>query len=324
MGSTRRYLLRKTGQALATLAFVLAMNFFLFRIMPGDPVRLLARNTHLTPEQQQEEIHTLGLDLALPAQFIVYVKNTATANLGTSIRSSRSVSAVIAERIWPTVLLVGVSTFLSVTFGILVGIYGAWRRGSAFDKGSLFGSLILYSIPEGWLGMLLIIFLVSTWKLFPAGGYAQQFPPLYGIAHVTDVLNHMFLPALTLTLGYIGEYAVIMRSSLLEVMGDDFIQTARAKGLRDNLVRRRHAVPNALLPSLTLVFYSFGFVMGGAVITEAVFSWPGLGQLEYQAISELDYPVMQGLFLLLSAAVIMFNLAADILYGYLDPRIKEF
>lgn len=324
MGSTRRYLLRKTGQALATLAFVLAMNFFLFRIMPGDPVRLLARNTHLSQEQQEAEIHAQGLDRALPAQFVVYVKNTVTANLGTSIRSSRSVSTVISERIWPTVLLVGISTLLSTVLGILVGIYGAWKRGSAFDKSSLFGSLILYSVPEGWLGMLLIIFLVSTWKLFPAGGYAQQSPQLYGIAHFTDVLNHMFLPALTLTLGYIGEYAVIMRSSLLEVMGDDFIQTARAKGLRDNLVRRRHAVPNALLPSLTLVFYSFGFVLGGAVITEAVFSWPGLGQLEYQSISELDYPVMQGLFLLLSAAVIMFNLAADILYGYLDPRIKEF
>jgi peptide/nickel transport system permease protein len=220
-------------------------------------------------------------------------------------------------------LLVGTSTLLSVVFGMLIGIYGGWRRGSSFDKSSLFGSLILYAIPEGWLGMLLLILLVGTLDLFPAGGYAQQYPQLTGIAHVTDVLNHMFLPALTLFLGYIGEYAVIMRSSLLEIMGDDYLQTARAKGLQDKVVRRRHAVPNALLPTLTLVFYSFGFVLGGAIITEAVFSWPGLGLLEYQAINDLDYPIMQGLFLLLAAAVILFNLAADIMYGYLDPRIKE-
>jgi peptide/nickel transport system permease protein len=323
VGSTRRYLLRKTGQALATLVFVLAMNFFLFRIMPGDPVRLMARNTHLPPEQQQELIHELGLDLALPAQFVVYVKNTLTGNLGISIRTSIPVAETIKQRIWPTVLLVGISTLLSTILGIIIGIYGAWRRGSAFDKSTLFGSLILYSVPEGWLGMLLIILLVGTWHLFPAGGYAQQYPPLFGLAHVTDVLNHMFLPALTLTLGYIGEYEVIMRSSLLEVMGDDYLQTARAKGLQDKLIRRRHAVPNALLPTLTLVFYSFGFVLGGAVITEAVFSWPGLGLLEYQAIGDLDYPIMQGLFLLLAAGVILFNLAADIMYGYLDPRIKE-
>jgi peptide/nickel transport system permease protein len=323
VGSTRRYLLRKTGQALATLAFVLAMNFFLFRIMPGDPVRLIARNTHLPPDQQALLIHELGLDLPLPQQFVVYVKNTLQGDLGISIRSSRDVWTVISERIWPTVLLVGTSTLLSVTFGMLIGIVGGWRRGSAFDKNSLFGSLILYSVPEGWLGMLLIILLVGTFRLFPAGGYAQQYPQLTGMAHVTDVLNHMFLPALTLFLGYIGEYAVIMRSSLLEIMGDDYLQTARAKGLQDKDVRRRHAVPNALLPTLTLVFYSFGFVLGGAIITEAVFSWPGLGLLEYQAIQDLDYPVMQGLFLLLSASVILFNLAADIMYGYLDPRIKE-
>jgi peptide/nickel transport system permease protein len=136
-------------------------------------------------------------------------------------------------------------------------------------------------------------------------------------------LNHLFLPALTLTLGYIGEYVIIMRSSLLEVMGDDYILTARAKGVKDTDVRRRHAVPNALLPTLTLVFYSFGFVVGGSVLIEAVYSWPGLGLLTYQAIGDLDYPIIQGIFLIYSIAVIVFNLAADMTYGYLDPRIRE-
>jgi peptide/nickel transport system permease protein len=231
------------------------------------------------------------------------------------------VTELIGDRLWPTVLLVGLATLLSTAFGILIGIKGAWKRGSAFDTTSLMSSLVLYSMPEGWLGMILLIIFAGLLGWFPAGAY-QSSAGLAGVQHVVDVLNHLFLPCLTLTLGYIGEYAIIMRSSLLEVMGEDFITTARAKGVQDRLVRRRHAVPNALLPTFTLVFYSFGFVLGGSVIVEAVYSWPGLGQLTYQAINELDYPVIQGIFLLFSAAVIFFNLLADVLYGYLDPRIR--
>jgi peptide/nickel transport system permease protein len=320
----RRYLARKTFQALATLAFVLAMNFFLFRIMPGDPIRLLARGStvHMSPERMNEIERQLGLDLPLPKQFVVYIRDTLTGQWGDSYISGRPVTEVIGEAVWPTVLLVGSATLLSTVFGIWGGIRGAWRRGSGFDTTSLFGSLILYSAPEGWLGMLLIILFVGTLHWFPGGGMSSLNENT-GSAHVMDVLNHLFLPCLTLTLGYIGEYHIIMRSSLLEVMGEDFVTTARAKGVPDRLVRRRHAVPNALLPTLTLVFYSLGFVLGGSVIIEAVFSWPGLGLLTYNAISELDYPVIQGVFLLFSAAVIFSNLLADILYGYLDPRVRE-
>jgi peptide/nickel transport system permease protein len=239
-----------------------------------------------------------------------------------SVRSAVPVGELIRDRLWPTVLLVGLATLLSTVFGLLIGIKGGWRRGSAFDTTSLMSSLVLYSMPEGWLGMILLILFAGLLGWFPAGGY-QSPAELAGLQHVVDVLNHLFLPCLTLTLGYIGEYAIIMRSSLLEVMGEDFITTARAKGVQDGLVRRRHAVPNALLPTFTLVFYSFGFILGGSIIVEAVYSWPGLGQLTYQAINELDYPVIQGIFLVFSAAVIFFNLLADILYGYLDPRIRE-
>jgi peptide/nickel transport system permease protein len=322
MGS-RRYLLRKVGQALATLAFVLAFNFFLFRIMPGDPIRLIARsNIHLTQAEQDELAAEFGLTDPVPQQFVNYIGDTLRGQLGLSFTNARPVTTVIAERIWPTVLLVGLSTVLSVAFGLLIGIRGGWRRGSGFDKGSLFGSLVLYSAPEGWLGMVFLIVFAGTLAWFPTGGYESP-EPLTGVAHWTDVLNHLFLPALTLTLGYIGQYAVVMRSSLMEVMGEEFVTTARAKGLHDKLVRRRHAVPNALLPTLSLVFYEFGFVLGGSIIIEAVYSWPGLGQLTYRAISDLDYPIIQGIFLLFSAAVILFNLVADLLYGYLDPRVRE-
>jgi peptide/nickel transport system permease protein len=320
----RRYLARKILNAFATLAFVLAFNFFLFRVMPGDPVHILARGSKskLTEQQMEALTHDLGLDLPLPQQFVVYVHDTLTGELGTSFISGRPVSTVVGERLWATVLLVGTATLLSTYFGLKAGIKGAWKRGSTFDTSSLFGSLVLYSAPEGWLGMLLIIVFVGALGWFPAGGMSTVGGPT-GLAGALSVMYHLFLPCLTLTLGYIGEYVIIMRSSLLEVMGDDYIMTARAKGVPDRLVRRNHAVPNALLPTLTLVFYSFGFVLGGAIIVEAVFSWPGLGLLTYDAIGQQDYPVIQAVFLLTSAAVIAFNLAADLLYGYLDPRIRE-
>jgi len=319
---SRRYLLRKTLHAVATLTFVLAFNFYLFRVMPGDPVQLLARSQHLSRADIAEQIDRLGLDEPLPQQFLIYMRETLTGNLGVSVRSGIPVTELIAGRLWPTILLVGSATLLSTVFGLLIGIKGAWRRGGAFDTTSLMGSLVLYSMPEGWLGMILLILFAGLLGWFPAGQYESP-AQLTGFAQVVDVANHLFLPWLTLTLGYIGEYAIIMRSSLLEVMGEDFIATARAKGVPDRLVRRRHAVPNALLPTFTLVFYSFGFVLGGSVIVEAVFSWPGLGQLTYQAIGELDYPIIQGIFLLFSAVVIFFNLLADMLYGYIDPRIRE-
>jgi peptide/nickel transport system permease protein len=319
---SRRYLLRKVLHAVSTLVFVLAFNFVLFRAV-GDPVKLLTRTTlRLDPKEQAALREELGIGDPLPAQFVNYVGDTLRGELGVSFASGRPVSQEIAERIWPTVLLVGTATLLSTIAGILIGIKGGWRRGSAFDTGSLLGSLVLYSMPEGWLGMILLIYFAGTLRWFPAGAL-ESYQTLTGLARIGDVARHLFLPCMTLTLGYLGEYAIIMRSSLLEVMGEDFIQTARAKGVRDREVRRRHAVPNALLPTFTLVFYSIGFVLGGSVIVEAVYSWPGLGRLTFDSIDQNDYPVIQGIFLLFSAAVIFFNLLADILYGYLDPRVKE-
>ena len=319
---SRRYLLRKVLHAVATLVFVLAFNFVLFRAI-GDPVKLLTRTSvHLDPQEQQALREEFGIDDPLPQQFVNYLGDTLRGEFGYSFISGRPVMTVVSEKVWPTVLLVGVATILSTVIGILIGIKGGWKRGSTFDTSSLLGSLTLYSMPEGWLGMILLITFAGTLGWFPAGGMESS-DPLTGFAHVLDVAKHLFLPCLTLTLGYLGEFAIIMRSSLLEVMDEEFVQTARAKGVRDKDVRRRHAVPNALLPTFTLAFYSIGFILGGAVIIEEVFSWPGLGQLTYAAIEGSDYPVIQAVFLLSSAAVILFNLLADVMYGYLDPRVKE-
>ena len=317
----RRYVGRKLLQALLTLAFVLTFNFALFRVLPGDPVGLLARSQRLTEQDVAALQEELGLDQPIARQFVTYAGQTLTGNLGVSLRSARAVTDTIWSRVWPTVLLVGLGTLFATVIGVWIGIKGGWRRGSTFDTTSLYGSLALYSIPEGWLGMLLLLVLSGMLGLFPAGGLETGDET--GVARFVDVLDHLFLPVLTLTLGYVGQYAIIMRSSMIDVTHEDYVTSARAKGVPEHLVRRNHVVPNAFLPTFTLIFLNFGFVLGGAIVVEAVFSWPGLGLLTYEAINQLDYPVIQGVFLLSSAAVIAFNLAADITYGYLDPRVRE-
>jgi peptide/nickel transport system permease protein len=319
MGS-RRYVLRKGLQAAATLLFVLSFNFFLFRILPGDPVGLLARSERLAPEDVARLRAELGLDEPLAGQFVTYLDNTLHGNLGESLRSNQTVSQMMTDRLWPTVLLVGLGTFLSGLFGVLIGIKGGWKRGSRFDTTSQTGSLVLYAMPEGWLGMLLLLLFSGFLGWFPAGGLETG--GLSGTSRFVDVLDHLFLPLLTLTLGYIGQFAIVMRSSMIDTTHEDYVQSARAKGVPDRLVRRRHVVPNAFLPTFTLIFLSFGFVLGGAVVIETVFSWPGLGLLTYDAIKSLDYPVIQGVFLVASVAVVVANLLADMTYGYLDPRIR--
>ena len=317
----RRYLLSKVLQAFATILFVLTFNFFLFRVLPGDPIGLLARSQRLTDADIAEQRATLGLDQPLPQQYVTYVRQTVSGNLGVSLRTARPVKEIIGSRLWPTVLLVGLGTIFATVLGILIGIRGGWKRGSRFDTSTLFGSMAFYSIPEGWLGMLLLITLSGILGWFPAGGFETG--GLTGMARIVDIVDHLFLPVLTLTLGYIGEYAIIMRSSMIDTVNEDFVTIARAKGVPESMIRRDHVVPNAFLPTLTLIFLSVGFVLGGAVVIEAVFSWPGIGLLTYNAIQTLDYPVIQGVFLVSSAAVIVFNLAADLSYGYLDPRVRE-
>lgn len=314
---TRKYLTSKVLQALFTLAFVLVFNFFLFRILPGNPAEAV-RSPRLSPEAIRKLIHDFGLDRSLWAQFFIYVKETLTGHLGISYLERRQVTAVIGDAFWNTILLVGVSTILSTVIGLLIGIYGGWKRGGLLDVGGLGFSLVTYAMPEFWLGLLL---LVAFAGVFPTAGISTPNGPS-GFGAVTDVLNHMFLPTLTLTIAFLGEYALIMRSALLDVMGEDYLTTARAKGLRDKKVLWRHAVPNAMLPVITLVVLNLGFVVSGAITIETVFTWPGLGLKTFQAINAKDFPLMQALFLIFSVSVILANLVADLLYSYLDPRVR--
>jgi peptide/nickel transport system permease protein len=316
------YVGRKLLGAAGTLLFVMLFNFVLFRVMPGSPVDTIARNQRLSPNEIQALIEDFGLDRSLPAQVPGYLWDTVRGNFGVSYTSGRPVTAVLAERVWPTVVLVLPATIISVAVGVWLGIHAGWRRGSGTDAGSVGASLLLYSTPEGWLGMVLLVVFGVWLGIFPLGGYSSS-PPPEGAAYVADVITHAFLPVMTLALAYIGEYVLVMRSSMVEVTHEDYLTTARAKGLTDREVRRNHAVPNALLPIVTLIFYSFGFVLGGAVVIESIFNWPGLGLLTFQAIDNQDYPVIQGVFLLSSFLVIAFNLAADLSYGYIDPRVRD-
>lgn len=316
----RMYVLRKAFSAFLTLLFVLAVNFFLFRILPSDPVTTMARNAKLTEAEQQQLIEQFGLDKPLFGQFIHYI--TRPWELGISFVSEQSVASVIGPRIWPTLLLVGLSTLLSTFFGVWLGIVSGWRRGSRFDQGSLVASMTTYSMPDFWLGMMLLLIFGATLGWFPVGGYETYGADYTGLKHVVDVAQHLFLPMLTLTVGYLGAYSLVMRSSLIEVKDEDYVTVARAKGLREKAVRKREVVPNARLPIATMVILYFGYVIGGAVGVEYVFSYPGLGQLTVDAIQEQDFPVMQAIFLLLSVSVIVANFFADIIYVYLDPRVR--
>ena len=325
-GSYGRYVAGKGLGALGSLAFMLVVSFFLFRVLPGDPARTLGRGRFTTPEQLEEFNRTYGLDQSLPQQFVTFLKNTLTGDLGISLRYRVPVSDLIIDRMWPTLLLVGTSTVLATLIGVWLGIRGAWERGGAFDNVSTGVSLTLYAMPEWWLGLLLIAaFAVGVGPIpgfFPTGGLHSIDADPSSIAGVLDTIRHLTLPVVTLTLAYLADYSLIMRSSLLDELGEDYLTTARAKGLRDVQVRNRHAVRNALLPTTTIVALNIGFVVTGAITVETVFSIPGLGLLATEALSVPDFWVLQGTFLVASAGVIVANLAANLLYGLLDPRVR--
>ena len=322
-----RYIGAKALGALGSLAFVLVLNFFLFRVLPGDPARTLGRGRFRTEEQLEEFRAAYGLDQPLPQQFLTFLKNTFTGELGVSLRYRVPVSDLILDRLWPTLLLVGTGTLLAAVIGIYLGVVAAWNRGRAADRLTTGTTLILYSMPEWWLGLLLIAtFAVGIGPfpgIFPTGGLHSVNVDPGWLPAVLDTAWHMVLPVTTITLVYLADYSLIMRSSLLDEIGEDYLQTARAKGLRDVEVRRRHATRNALLPTTTLIALSIGFVVSGAITIETVFSIPGLGLLATEALSIPDYWVLQGTFLVTSGAVIVANLAANLIYGLLDPRVRS-
>ena len=325
-GGWLRYAAGKLGGGLLSLFLVAVLGFFLFRVMPGDPVRTMTRGAAVSGEQIQQLRHRFGLDQPMWKQFLDFLGALLRGDLGTSYTYSRPVADLIAERFWPTVLLVGTATVLAVVLGLWMGTRAAWRQGGKFDKISTSVALTFWSVPTFWFGLIvLMVFGVGVGPipgLFPVGGINSPDTPPELPAQVLDVARHLVLPASTMVAVVYAQYLMVMRSSLLEEMGADYLTTARAKGLREDLVRRRHAVPNAMLPTVTLIFLHLGLVVGGAITVETVFSWPGLGLLTYEALKVPDLPLLQGTFIVLAGSVIVMNVVADLLYRVLDPRVR--
>jgi peptide/nickel transport system permease protein len=318
----RRLFIRKLIDAVVLLAMVLVFNFFLFRVVDRDPLARYRGRSKLSPEQRAAIIKRFGLDGSKWDQFVTYMSRTVRGDFGRSFDSTKPVKDEILAALPNTLTLVGISTVLTIGIGLWIGIRAGWRRGSSFDKITTPVTMALYGTPEFFLGMLFLAFLGARLGWFPTGGVSDPAAEYTGFAAVVDRARHLVLPVATLTLGYLGSYSLVMRTSMLDTLREDYLTTARAKGLRDRDVMRSHAVPNALLPSVSLIAIGFGFIIGGAITTETVFSYPGLGLETYEAINTNDLPMMQALFMFSSIAVIVFNIFADVVLAFLDPRIK--
>jgi len=328
MSEFRRFIIQRSIYAIITLFVVFTINFFIFRVMPGDPVSIMVSERILKPSVVEEVKERFGLNLPLWQQYILYMKNLLTGYFGYSFHWKEPVINVIMERLPNTIILLGFSTILSVIIGVVLGVIAAWKRGGKIDVTILVSSLIFYSLPAFWIGMLLLMFLgyypMIVWgiDLFPIAGTMSRPPPEGFIERIMDILRHMILPATTLTLISYGEYTLLMRNTLLDVLTQDYIITARAKGLPERRILIRHGMRNALLPTVTTVAISLGFIVSGATLTETVFSWNGVGRLIFDAMMMRDYPVLQGAFVIISVSVVLANYFADIIYGILDPRIR--
>lgn len=320
-----RFIARRFAQAALTIFLIVILNFILFRAMPGSPERVLARNPNVSPEAIQQIRERWGLDKPLiPDQLIAYIGATFRGDLGDSFaEQGRPVTEVVGGRIGPTLLLFGLGEILAIVIGLALGAYAGWRRGGSIDLVGNGVSLILYSMPYFLLGMILLLIFSSTLHWFPSFGMTtlgvDHDSPL---AYLADLSAHLVLPVATVALGLIGQYSILMRSSIIETMSDEYITTARAKGITDTRILRNHALPNAMLPTVSLIAINLGYVVAGAITVEVVFNWPGLGTLTVDALKSRDYAVLQGIFLVLSISVVFANLGADMIYGRLDPRVR--
>jgi peptide/nickel transport system permease protein len=292
--------------------------------MPGSPERA-TKNPHLTPEFVAAERAKWGLDKPLfPDQLVAFIQSTATGDLGYSIKyRGQPVTEVVMDAAGPTILLIGLGEALAIVIGLWLGARSGWRRGGVIDRIGNALSLIFYSMPYFVIGMPLIIIFAAGLHWFPTsgmttpGGSRGLWDTLY------DIGRHLVLPLTAVSIGLIGAYSILMRASIIETRSEDYVTTARAKGLPDGRVLRAHAFPNALLPMVTLIAINLGYVVAGAITAEIVFNWPGLGTLTVQALDARDYPLLQAIFLIVATSVVFFNFAADLVYGYLDPRVRE-
>ena len=320
-----RYISRRSVQIVVIFFVILTILFLLFRLAPGDPVSRMV-DPNLTPEDAQLLIKELGLDQPIWIQYFYYLKNFVTGNFGHSFHYGQPVVQIIGNRLPNTILLFTTSIILSALVGIFLGKIASWHKGEKTDTFLTLGALITHTVFLPWLALIMIWVFAYKMGWFPITGMISEevwLNPEAGLwAKSLDVLYHMVLPLTTLFLIHFGSYLLIMRTSMLDTLKEDYILTARAKGLPEKVIRNHHAAPNAALPVVTSVALSLAFSINGGALTETVFTWPGIGRELVFSVSHNDYPLAQASFLLIAIVVLVSNLVVDILYSYLDPRIR--
>jgi peptide/nickel transport system permease protein len=349
----RAFIGKRIVYSFVLIIVIIALNYTIFKIMPGSPLEYLMtawkRATAAQMAAQKKNLSDMwGLNDPVYIQFLKYLRNLLEFNFGNAIQTGNTISADIALRAPFTLMLLGGSTIIALILGLFLGILAIQGRGGVFDSAAVTGSLIVGSLPTFWIGLMLILLFFSTLNLFPiAGGspawIGKELPVpwtysssgsasslsinlslniLDGVKLVSGYLSHLFLPVLTLTIFTVGGWLLLTRATMLETITEDYVTTARAKGLKERTVLFKHALRNASLPLITSAALSFGFILSGAIITETVFSYPGLGSYTWDAIQYHDYPTLMAVFYVISLCVVIANIVADLLYGIIDPRIK--
>ena len=313
---------RRLLQALPTILLIAIIDFFILHAAPGDIVDILAGEAgSATPEYLADLRARFGLDQPLLVQLGHFLLRTFTFDLGYSFRHGMPVAALIFDRLPATLLLMGLSLGSAISIGVLLGIVAARHPNRLADGVISVVTTLFYAVPSFWVGLMMIVLFSLKLNWLPTGGMVTLTSNLTGLARVLDIARHAVLPATVLSLFYIAVYARLMRASCLQVSGSDFVRTARAKGLSDGRVMWRHVVRNALLPTVTIAGLQVGSILGGAVLVETVFGWPGLGRLAYEAVFQRDFNLLLGILVVSSVLVILVNILMDLAYAKLDPRI---
>ena len=318
-----RYIIRRLFQAVPIVLAIIVLNFFLLNMAEGDAVDVLAGEAgSATPEYMAELRAKLGLDQPLPVQLLVYLKNIVSLDLGYSFRHDMPVSVLIVDRFWPTLLLMVSTIILAVLFGILLGLLAAINLNTWKDAVISVFALITYATPLFWVGLMMIVVFSINLRWFPTSGMENIAAFYEGFDRFVDITHHLVLPTITLSLFYLALYTRLMRASMLEQYGQDYVVTARAKGLPERRITFGHVLRNALLPVVTMAGVQVGALIGGSVIVESVFAWPGLGMLAFESLFARDLNLLLGIFLISSVLVVVVNLIVDVIYCFLDPRIE--
>ena len=320
----REYVIRRVAQVVITLWAFITVLFLLFRALPGDPTSKFVLSG-ISEEAQEEMIRSFGLDQPLHIQYINYVKDFMTGDLGVSFMYREPVWNVIVTKFWNTIFIMAPALILAILLGVIIGGLVGWKRGTLFEQGGVVTAIVARSSPGFWTGIVLLMVFVFWLNWFPAGGIRQAGPGTSGFVGKylrVGFLEHAILPIITMTITYLSVPILLMRTSMVETLNADFIKIKRAEGLPERNILYKHAVRNSILPIVTITALASGLMIGGSVVIETVFNWPGMGREMVRAVNNQDFPLAQGLFFFMGATVMVMNLVADLAYVYLDPRIQ--